>query len=355
MATNSVTQGEQVAQLWPILFDRYGLEIAFAHRTFAWGSDARGKAHVHVVIIGLVHRDFEPKEKRLFSYADINGEPDESTHGALTAYLFDAASVANRHLVVREAARPINGARRIVSGSQPIDGGFLIFDAPSRSQFVDVEPNASLWLRRFVGAEDFINGGERWILSLQNAGPSDLRKMPHVIARLKSVEAFRRTSQRKSTLKIADQPTRFNVEVLPEAPYLVIPEVSSERRNYIPIGWLAPPAIPSNKLRLLLDASISEFGVLTSRMHIAWTGHIGGRLKSDFQYGIGLNYNTFPWPEISTAQREKISVLAQNVLDARSAWPTSSLADLYDPDTMPTNLRKAHAALDLAVDKLYRR
>lgn len=354
VATNSITQGEQVAQLWPILFDRHGLEIAFAHRTFSWGSEARGKAHVHVVIVGLAHRDHEPAEKRLFSYPDIKGDPVESTHTALTAYLFDARGVANRHLVVKGEGRPINGASRIVSGSQPIDGGHLIFDASQRAAFLEAEPNARKWLRRFVGAEDFINGGERWILAMQEAPPNELRAVSLVRDRLAKVREFRLRSQRKSTLAIADKPTRFNVEVLPTSPFLVIPEVSSERRDYVPIGWLEPPTIPSNLVRILANPTLFDFATLTSRAHMAWLAHIGGRLKSDFRYSVGLVYNTFPWPDSSPAQRDKIEALAQAVLDARAAHPAASLADLYDPDTMPANLRKAHTALDAAVDKLYR-
>jgi hypothetical protein len=354
VSTNSVTQGEQVAQLWPILFNRHHLEIAFAHRTFQWDSEGRGKAHVHVVIIGLTHTDNEPPEKRLFSYANIRGEPVETRHSALTAYLFDARSVKDRHLVVQEASRPINGAPRLVSGSQPIDGGHLIFGAAERTEFIRQEPAAAKWMRRYVGAEDFLNSGERWILVLQNAPPDELRNMPLVRNRLQSVREFRSKSQRKNTLAIANQPTRYNVEFLPMKPCLILPEVSSERREYIPIGWLEPPAVPSNKLRLLPHATLWHFGVLTSRMHMAWTRHIGGRLKSDFQYGIGLNYNTFPWPKASAGQKSRIEVLAQGVLDAREANVTASLADLYDPDTMPAALRKAHTALDVAVDRLYR-
>ncbi|TPG40295.1 class I SAM-dependent DNA methyltransferase [Sphingomonas koreensis] len=354
VATNSISQGEQVAQLWPILFDRFHLEIAFAHRTFSWGSEARGKAHVHVVVIGLTHRDDQPTEKRLFSYPDIRGEPIESRHEALTAYLFDARGVTNRHLVVKEEGSAINGARKLASGSQPIDGGHLIFDWAARRDFLESEPSAKMFMRRYVGAEDFINGGKRWILALQKATPSELRAMPQVLKRLKLVREFRRASQRKSTLAIADQPTRFNVEVLPTKPFLAIPEVSSERREYIPFGWLKASMIPSNKLRMLPTASLWEFGVLTSRAHNAWLGHVGGRLESRFQYGIGIVYNTFPWPDATPAQRARIEALAQAVLDARAAHPTASLADLYDPDTMPGDLRRAHHALDLAVDKLYR-
>ncbi len=354
VSTNSICQGEQVAQLWPILFDRFGLEIAFAHRTFSWGSEARGKAHVHVVIVGLAHRNNEPAEKRLFSYPDIKGDPVESQHGALTAYLFDARSVANRHLVVKEEARPINGARKIASGCQPIDDGQFIFDERERQEFLEREPNARNWLKPYMTGVDLINSTHRWILALQGASPDQIKAMPHVCERLANVRQFRMTSQRKSTLQLADSPARFNVEVIPKKPFLAIPEVSSERRSYIPIAWLAPPTIPSNKLRILLDATLWEFAVLTSRAHMAWTGHIGGRLKSDYSYGISLNYNTFPWPDASPVQRDKVETLAQAVLDARAACPTSSLADLYDPDTMPATLRKAHAALDTAVDRLYR-
>ncbi len=354
VATNSITQGEQVAQLWPLLFDRYGLEIAFAHRTFSWESEARGKAHVHVVIVGLAHRDHEPADKRLFSYPDIKGPAVETRHRALTAYLFDAQGLANRHLVVKEEPRPINGARRLISGSQPIDNSLLIFDASERSAFLQAEPGAAQWLRPFVGSVDFINGGGRWILALQDASPAQLRQMPKVLERLAAVREFRLRSKRASTLAIAQQPKRFNVEVLPTAPFLVVPEVSSERREYLPIGWLRPPAIPSNLVRILREATPWEFGVLTSRMHKGWLAHIGGRLKSDFRYSIGLVYNTFPWPESSPAQRKAVSQLAQSVLDARAKYLTSSLADLYDPDTMPSDLRRAHAALDRAVDRLYR-
>jgi hypothetical protein len=266
VATNSITQGEQVAQLWPLLFERCGMEIAFAHRTFVWESDARGKAHVHVVIIGLARRGHEPAEKRLFSYPDIRREPVESQHGAITAYLFDAQNVSNRHLVVREEARPVNGARKLISGNQPIDGGHLIFDWSERQEFLKDEPRAKPFLRRYVGGEDFINGGQRWILALQTASPSEIKAMPVVMQRLQLVRKYREESNRKSTLAIANQPTKFNVEVLPDRPFLVIPKVSSERREYVPIGYLAPPAITSDLLFVLLDASPFDFAILTSRM-----------------------------------------------------------------------------------------
>jgi hypothetical protein len=262
VATNSITQGEQVAQLWPLLFHRMRLEIAFAHRTFVWP----GRAGVHCVIAGLVRAEEEPAQKRLFSYIDGKGEPIETAEEALTAYLF-AAKRTDRHLIVKEESRPINGARRIVSGSQPIDGGYYIFGANERAALLLKEPEAARYLRPYIGAEEFINGGTRWILALQEAAPADLRAMPLVRERMKLVREFRGESQRASTLAIADAPATYNVTVIPDAPFLVLPEVSSERRDYIPIGWLEPPTIPSNKLRLLPNATLWEFGVLTSRMH----------------------------------------------------------------------------------------
>ncbi|MDV5822018.1 DNA methyltransferase [Sphingobium naphthae] len=364
VATNSITQGEQVAQLWPILFERYGLEISFAHRTFAWGSDARGKAHVHVVIVGLAHRDHEPQEKRLFSYDSINGEPDETRHAALTAYLFSAET--SRHLTVREESLPINGAPRLVVGSKPVDGGYLIFTPEELSSALEAAPCVRNFVRPFIGAKEFLNGGERFIIVAQSGEPGDLRSCAPIAERIKKVRAWRmgQISQKDSktgedragasALALAQFPTSYHVTVVPSQPYLVVPENGSETREYVPAGWLAPPIVPSSLVRIANDASIWHFGIVVSRMHMAWLTHIGGRLKSDPRYSIGLVYNTFPWPDATDAQRAEVERLAQGVLDARAEWPTASLADLYDPDTMPASLRTAHAALDLAVDRLYR-
>ena len=354
VATNSTTQGEQVGQLWPLLFDRYRLEIAFAHRTFAWGSDARGKAHVHVVILGLDRQDNARTEKRLFSYSDLNGDPEETHHTALSPYLFDAGGLADPHLTVCEESQPLNGLPPLLSGSQPIDNGHYIFSADECAAFLADEPGAAPFLRPYVGAREYIQGGKRWILALQDAGPTDLKAMPKVIDRMRAVKAFRAQSKRKSTLAIADYPARYNVEVIPTAPFLVIPEVSSERREYVPIGWLEPPTVPSNLVRVIENATLSDFALLTSAMHMAWLRHIGGRLKSDYRYSIGLVYNTFPTPP-DDSDLSKLEPLAQAVLDARTAHPSATLADLYDPDLMPPNLRKAHTTLDRAVDRLYRR
>ena len=353
VSTNSITQGEQVAQLWPILFERCNLEIAFAHRTFAWGSDARGKAHVHVVIIGLDRREAARPEKRLFSYPNINCDPEETRHAVLSPYLFDASGLSNPHLTVREESRPINGMRRLITGSQPIDNGFYIFDSDQRANFLESEPSAEPYLRPFVGAREYLQDSKRWILALQDASPVTLKDLPLVRERMISVREYRLKSKRKSTLAIADVPTKYNVEIIPDVPFLVVPEVSSERREYMPIGWLEPPVIPSNKLRLLPNATLQEFALLTSTMHMAWMRAVTGRMKSDYSYSVGVVYNTFPLPEEDMGLHN-LHPLAQAVLDARAAHPDATLADLYDPDLMPPDLRKTHQALDRAVDRLYR-
>lgn len=353
VATNSICQGEQVAQLWPLVF-KAGWEIAFAHRSFVWDSEARGKAHVHVVIVGLTHGDAEPKEKRLFSYEAGKGEAVETRHGALTAYLFDAKTLAVRHLVVDSETNPINGADKVIIGSKPIDGGHYIFTASERQAYLRDEPDGAEFLRPYVGSEEFINGGERWIAVLDKASPAKLSRLPNMKSRIAAVRAMRERSPSKGTRDLGAYPTRFHVTVLPETSYLVIPKVSSERREYVPIGWLDAPTVPSDLVFVLNHAKMSDFGILTSRMHMAWLSHIGGRLESRYRYSIGLVYNTFPWPTASDAQRAKISTLAEAVLAARANHPTASLAQLYDPLTMPADLRAAHNALDRAVDRLYR-
>jgi len=354
VGTNSITQGEQVAQLWPVLFGRCGLEISFAHRTFAWGSDARGKAHVHVVIIGLCRRDDEPSTKRLFTYDDIRGDPTESRHASLTPYLFDGSGVADRHLVVDETSQPLSGQPKLIIGSKPIDNGNYIFDAKQRAEFLEKEPKAEKYMHPFVGSEEFINGGERWILYLGEAPPGELRAMPEVLKRIAAVKEFRKESKSAGTQALGDIPTSFHVTVVPDRPFLVIPKVSSERRDYVPIGWLEPPTVPSDLVFVLNDAGLFHFGILTSRMHMAWLRYIGGRLKSDYRYSIGIVYNAFPWPEPDEQQQSRIREKAQQVLEARAKFPSSSMADLYDGDVMPAELFRAHRDLDAAVDKLYR-
>jgi hypothetical protein len=368
VSTNSITQGEQVAQLWPLLFEQCKLEIAFAHRTFAWGSDARGKAHVHVVIVGLIKAVIAPKDRRLFSYPNINGDPVESVHAAISPYLFDAGQLANPHLVVRESSKPLNDLPNIVIGSKPIDGGHFIFSEEEKTALLTREPGAATYLRPYVGSKEFLNGGIRHILHLADASPADLAGLPVVREAIASVRDYRlgkipakgKTPDTikgpgTSSLTLAQTPRSFHVTVVPEASFLVIPEVSSERRNYVPIGWMEPPTVPSNLVRIIEEANKPLFGLLTSAMHMSWLRHIGGRLKSDYRYSIGLVYNTFPLPPATPTEIEKIEPLAQAVLDARTAHTGNTLADLYDPDLMPATLRKAHQSLDSAVDRLYRK
>lgn len=355
VSTNSITQGEQVAQLWPLLFDRYGLEIAFAHRTFAWGSDARGKAHVHVVVIGLTLKEHEPPDKRLFSYSAVSQEPDETRHAAISPYLSDAGNLNDRHLVVRESRMPIRVMPALRMGSKIVDDGHYIFDAEERRQFLLAEPEALPLFRPLVGSIEFINGLERWILRLDNVEPQVIRRLPHVAARVSAVRNYRSKSRKAKTRELADEPTKFEVTTIPDRPFLAIPKVSSERREYLPIGWLEPPTLPSQLVQTLIDATLWQFGLLTSSMHMAWLRSVGGRLKSDYQYSIGLVYNAFPWPTCTDADKARLDALAQAVLDARAAHPDATLADLYDPDVMPADLRKAHRTLDLAVDRLYRK
>ena len=353
VATNSITQGEQVAQLWPLLFERFSLSITFAHRTFAWGTDARGKAHVHVVILGLDGPENARSGKRLFSYPDINGEPEETRHTALSPYLFGVGRLANPRLTVREESRPINGMGKLITGTQPLEAGNLTFSRKSKAALIKREPEALPYLRPFPGSREFIRGVERWILHTADIPPQELRALPLVRKRLQSVRDFRSKSKRQTTKRLAQYPTAYGVTVVPKRAFLAIPQVSSERRDYAPIGWLEPPVIPSEKLRVLLDATLQDFALLTSAMHMAWMRTVTGRMKSDYMYSVGVVYNTFPMPP-GSPDRSKLEPLAQAVLDARAAHSGATLADLYDPDLMPRNLRQAHQVLDRAVDRLYR-
>ena len=356
VATNSITQGEQVAQLWPLLLDHRRLEIAFAHQTFAWGSDARGKAHVHVVIIGLDAADHAPRNRRLFAYEDVNGEPLEGRHTVITPYLFDGEALANPHVVVREESRPINGMPRLKTGVQMIDNGILTFTHSEHDDFVAGEPGAQEFFRQYIGGDEYINGFHRWILYLADASPSDLRHLPRVRERIQEVRKYRASSRRASTVAMAEYPTRVGVDDRLSAPFLVLPNTSSERREYVPIGWLTPEVIANQKLRILPDATLADFALLTSAMHMAWMRAVTGRMKSDYMYSVGVVYNTFPLPPgFADADTSALQPLAQAVLDARAAHPGATLADLYDPDLMPPNLRRAHHAVDRAVDRMYHR
>jgi hypothetical protein len=275
--------------------------------------------------------------------------------------------LANRHLVVEEAARALNGLPKLVSGSKPIDGGYLIFTNAERAEFVGAYPQAADFVRPYIGAHEYLNGGERWILALDGVEPERFRSIAPVVARIRDVRRYRlgeipARGKDEGSLKepgissraLAETPTKFHVTVIPAAPFLVIPEVSSERRDYAPIGWLEPPVIPSNLVRIVENASMPMFALLTSAMHMGWLRQVGGRLKSDYRYAIGLVYNTFPMPALDAKAEAALTAAGQAILNARAAHPGAALADLYDPDTMPDDVRAAHRANDRAVDRLYR-
>ena len=350
VSTNSITQGEQVGVLWPELFER-GVEIDFAHRTFPWESEAKGKAHVHVVIVGFGIGE-SPQPKRIFSYGRHGEDAGVVTVSNISPYLTDGpdTTITNR-------STPIGDAPQIFSGNQPIDGGHYLFTPEEKAYFLEKEPAAEPHFRRWYGAQEFLNGIEKWCLWLGDVPPAELRAMPHALERVEAVRRMRAESRRAGTKKLAKTPTRFQVEIIPDSPFLVIPEVSSERRDYIPIGFMQPDSIASNKLRVLPDATLYHFGVLHSAMHMAWVNQVSGRLKSDYQWSVKLVYNNFPWPDPADAQRLRVNEAAQAVLTARSAHAESgaTLADLYDPRTTPPDLATAHTHLDRAVDRCYRK
>lgn len=359
VATNSITQGEQAGILWPYLFSR-GVHIFFAHRTFSWFSEARGKAAVHVVIIGLTFR--QPAKATLFDYPNVNGEPVSSFVQRINGYLIDGPSIT-----IPARSTPPAGLPEMFKGSQPTDGARLkaangkyetrsnlILDAVERSRLLEASPESAKWLRPYVGGDELISGEWRWCLWLKDASPNELRSSAPIMERLDRVREGRLQSPTQSVREYAKFPWLFTQDRQPDTAYIGIPEVSSEARDYIPIGLLDPDIIASNKLQIVPLGTRFHFAILISAIHMAWVRVVAGRLESRLSYSPTV-YNTFPWPDATDAQCESIEQLAQAVLDARAAWPTSSLADLYDPDTMPANLRKAHHALDLAVDRLYRR
>lgn len=348
VSTNSITQGEQVGVLWGELL-RLGVKINFAHRTFQWNNEARGKAAVHCIIVGFALHD--TTRKIIFDYEDIKGEPHGVEAKNINPYLVDAPDIL---LARRE--KPICNVPEMGIGNKPIDGGYYLFTDEEKEALIIDEPQSVKWFRKWLGSEEFINGFHRWVLWLGECPPSELRRMPEIMKRVEAVRSFRLASKSAPTRKISDKPTRFHVENIPDKRYLVVPEVSSERRQYVPIGFLAPSMIASNKLRVMRDGTIFHLGVLSSSMHMAWMRYTGGRLKSDYQYSISIVYNNFPWPsDLTDKQKTAVEEAAQGVLDTRATHPDSSLADLYDPIAMPPDLRRAHQKLDKAVDVAYGR
>lgn len=354
VATNSIVQGEQAAQLWPALFDRYNLDISFAHTTFPWDSDARGKAHVHVVVVGLRDRESTPPDRRLFACPAPGSEPDEARVGRIGAYLMDASKLNDPHLVVKRRRSPVADMPAMRVGTKPVDNGHYILDRAERQEILESEPEAAPIIRPFVGGREYINGMERWILLPWRATPSGLRAMPLVRNRIRAVRKYREGKGGKLAKALADRPAEFHVTLVPRGEFLIVPEVNVERREYLPVGYLKPPVVPSNQLLVVENATLRLFALLASAMHIAWLRYVGGRLGSGCRYSGGLVYNTFPMPPVPGTRLESLSPHANAVLAARAAHPESTIADLYDPDLMPSGLRKAHRALDRAVDRLYR-
>ena len=341
VSTNSITQGESVAALWELLFGQFYVEIQFAYRTFNWTSEASLKAAVHCVIIGFTcYHDKEQKilfDNDKLSYVEhING------------YLLAAPDI-----FIQSRGKPLNADLPIMSkGSQPTDGGNLILSVEEREELIKAFPDAEVFIKRYMGSDEFINNKYRYCLWLKGVAPSDYRKISPVMERLKKVAETRSKSPTASVRRDADIPMLFTQIRQPESNYLAVPEVSSQRRRYIPIGYMSPDVISSSKLILIPDASIYMFGVMTSNVHMAWMRVVCGRLKSDYSYSPAV-YNNFPWPSPTDEQKVKIEQTAQAILAARALYPESSLADLYDEVAMPPELRKAHQANDRAVMEAY--
>ena len=354
VSTNSITQGEQVGILWNVLQNRYRIHIHFAHRTFKWTIDekkAKGMrvAAVHAVIIGFAA--YDTPQKYLFEYETINADPHRVSARNISPYLVDAPSI-----VLSTRNTPISVVPRMQWGNKPTDGGHFILSPQEKQELIAKEPDAAKFIRPYMSGGDFIKGIERYCLWLKSADPSELRKLPLVSKRIQSVKEERLKSKAASTRKYADMPTLFRQISQPDTDYLAVPEVSSERRMYIPIAYVGKEVICSNKIQFIPNATVYHFGVLTSMMHMAWMRYVCGRLKSDYSYSNTLVYNNFPWPQNPKPEQVKvIEEKAQGVLDTRAQFPGNTLADLYDPLTMPPALLKAHQSLDKAVDKGYRR
>lgn len=340
VSTNSISQGEQVSILWKPLFES-GIHIDFAHQTFIWDSEAKIKAHVHCVIIGFSIAPYT-KTKKIF----VDNRYKEASN--INGYLLDA-----KNMFIESRNTPICQVPEIKMGNQPIDNKQYLFDKNEKDMFVKNEPRAEKYFHLWYGSREFINQTPRYCLWLGNCSPIELRKMPECLKRVEAVRKYRLASNRTATKKLADTPTRFQTENMPTGTYIVIPEVSSQRRKYIPIGFMGSSILCSNKLRILPDATLYHFGILESIMHMSWMRAICGRLKSDYDYSIKIVYNNFPWPDATDAQKAKIEQTAQGILDARALYPDSSLADLYDELTMPPELRKAHRKNDQAVLAAY--
>jgi hypothetical protein len=350
VSTNSITQGEHVAVLWGEM-QRLGMHIHFAHRTFQWSNEAKGNAAVHCVIVGFGNED--QAVKTIYEYEDIKGLPLAVPAKNINPYLIDAPTE-----FLPKRREPICHVPLMSKGSQPTDGGNLLMDDEDKAALLAVEPQAAKWIRPFLGADEFINNIPRWCLWLVECPPNELRSMPEVMKRVQAVKAMRLSSTKASTVELASSPSHFGELRQPASNYLLIPSVSSERRSYVPIGFMDANVVVSNLVYAVPDATLFHFGVMTSAMHNAFMRFTCGRLESRFRYSNTIVYNNFPWPgfagePINDKHRNAIEQAAQCVLDARAQFADASLADLYDPLAMPPALLKAHQKLDTAVDAAY--
>ena len=343
VSTNSIVQGEQVPILWKPLFTQNHIHFDFAHKTFIWDSEANVKAHVHCVILGFSVAQ-NMKQRKIFEEGN-----EFKIANNINGYLIDGDNI----FVESSKSTLCKDVPEARSGNKPIDGGAYLFTQPEYEEFIQKEPLSKKWFRRWYGAEEFINNKIRYCLWLGDCPPSELRKMPHCMERVQQVQNFRLASKSAGTVKLADKPTRFHVETILKNEYLIMPLTSSERRRYVPIGFMTPDALASNLVTVVVNATKYDFGVLISNVFMAWMRAVGGRLKSDYRITKDNLYNVFPWPTPTEDQKAKIEQTAQGILDARALYPDSSLADLYDPLTMPPELRKAHQKNDAAVMQAY--
>ena len=340
VSTNSITQGEQVASIWKPLYERFGIHIDFGYRTFRWDSEASILAHVHCVIVGFsCAKNAVPP--RLY-----DGEFKSSVQN-INAYLVDGPNV-----FVQSNKTPLDNVPEMTTGNRPADGGYLIIEDNEYESFINQEPSAKKYVKRLIGSAEFINNKKRWCLWLVGVSPSVLRSMPMVMKRVELCKQDRENAPDPGRRKLAERPTLFRETKNPET-YIVVPAVSSEKRRYVPIGFLNSDTIPTNLVIIIPDASLYHFGVLESNVHMSWMRTVCGRLKSDYRYSKDIVYNNFPWPDPTPEQKAKIEQTAQAILDARALYPEASLADLYDELTMPPELRKAHQANDRAVMQAY--
>ncbi|MER2510860.1 MAG: DNA methyltransferase [Nitrosomonas ureae] len=346
VSTNSITQGEQVGVLWPDLLRR-GVHIHYAHRTFQWMSEAKGKAAVHCVIIGFGLQ--EVTQKTIFEYANIQGEPHAVPAKNVNPYLVDAPNI-----VLENRTYPVCDVPKMIYGSKPTDGGNLLLSDSEKRELLLREPQAEKWIKSFIGADEFINKIPRWCLWLVGISPAELRAIPKILQRVEAVKAMRFISTDAQTKKDALTPTLFQKIRQPKNGfYILIPLHTSENRKFIPLGFISHEVICGNANSMLPNATLYHFGILSSTMHNAWTRTVCGRLESRYRYSNKIVYNNFPWPESTGTQRQTIETAAQAVLDARAQSPDATLADLYDPLAMPPELVRAHQALDRAVDAAY--